>query len=110
MLARIRVEILQDYAAMQRAELAAKSADQFDLHYLRCDLLNQMQTLAMLRVFEHQASADFAQVIHRAWASAHEQFESANRLLLQLETPPLAGIAPAEPEPVELIPVTVAAP
>jgi hypothetical protein len=104
MLARIRVEILQEYAAMQRDELAAKSGEQFDRNYLQRDLLNQMQVLATLRVFEHQASADFAQVIHRTWARAHEQFELANQLLLQLETAPLAGVAPAQPDPVEVAP------
>jgi predicted outer membrane protein len=101
MLARIRVEILQQYAAMQHGELAAMSAEKFDLHYLRCDLINQMQTLAMLQVFEHQASADFAQVIHRAWAHAYEQFESAKQLLVQLEPAPLAGLAPVQSDLVE---------
>jgi predicted outer membrane protein len=104
MLARIRVEILQEYAAMQRDELAAKSTDKFDLHYLRYDLLNQMQVLSTLQVFEHQASADFAQVIHRTWARAHEQFELANQLLVQLETAPLAGVAPARPDPAGVAP------
>ena len=110
MLARIRVEILQEYAAMQRGELAATSAEEFDRHYVQCDLLNQMQVLATLKVFEHQASADFAQVIHRAWARTHEQFELANQLLLQLEMAPLAGVAPVQLDLVETIPETVAAP
>ena len=103
MLARIRVEILQEYAAMQRGELAAKSAEEFDLYYLQFDLLNQMQVLATLKVFEHQASADFAEVIHRAWARTYAQFGIANQLLLQLETRPLAGVAPLQPDLVEIV-------
>jgi len=103
MLARIRVEILQEVAALQCGELAAKSADQFDVHYLRYDLLNQMQTLATLGVFEQQASADFAQLIHRAWTRQQAHYVSAGQLLRQLETAPLAAVVPVPNELVETV-------
>lgn len=97
MLARIRLEILQEYAEMQRGDLAAKSVEEFDRYYLRCDILNQMQVLATLKVFEGEASEDFAAVIHQSWTTTKEHFDNARQLLLQLETAPLAGITPDKP-------------
>ena len=110
MLARIQLEILQEYAAMQRAERAAKSAQEFDRHFLRCDVLHQMQALATLKVFESQASADFALVIHQAWIKAKGHFDNARQLLLQLETAPLASVTPARPVLAEAVSETVAVP
>lgn len=98
MLARVRLEILQDYAAMQQQALAAASADEFDRRYLRYDLLNQMQALATLGVFEAQASEDFAQVIHAVRVRTRQQFAAAQRLLRQMETAPLADVATSQEE------------
>lgn len=103
MVARIRLEILQEYFQTLRGELSAKSAEEFDRHYLRYELANQMQMLAALRVFESQASNDFALVIHEAWTGAKEQLDHARQLMLQLETAPLAGSAAAKPALVETI-------
>ena len=86
MLARIRLEILQEYTQALRAELAIKSAGEFDRHYLSYELANQMQMLAALRVFESQASDDFALVINEAWTAAKVQLDHARQLLFQLET------------------------
>lgn len=94
MLARIRLEIQQEYAEMVRGDLAAKSNEQFDRHYLRFDVLNQMQSLAAFKVFDAQASADFARVIHLASLRAQGDLDRSRQLLLQLETAPLAETAP----------------
>ena len=98
LLARIRLEIQQDYAAMQQAELVAQSAEAFDRRYLRCDLVNQMQSLAALKVYESQASEDFARVLHRHWVRAAAQYDAARELLRQLAAPALADVAPVRVE------------
>jgi hypothetical protein len=90
MLVRIRMEILQKYGQMVCDELEAKSAAEFDRHYLHSDLLHQMQMLATMEVLAGQASADFAQVIGHAATSAKEQLVLAQQLWLQLDTLPLA--------------------
>jgi hypothetical protein len=100
MVVRIRLEILQQYAELMRSELAGKQKLEFDRHFLRGDVLNQMQMLAALQVFEGQASADFAGVIHEAWAESKDYLERAKLLLLQLETAPLAEVT-AKPALVE---------
>ena len=91
MIVRIRLEILQEYTDLVQAELASKSGDEFDKHYLRNELLHQMQMLAMLQVFESQASADFAGVIHEAAVAAQDHLSKSRQTLMQLETLPLAG-------------------
>jgi hypothetical protein len=103
MLARIRLEILQEYAQTLRGELSAKSAEEFDRVYLRFELANQMQMLAALRVFENQASDDFALVIHEAWTAAKDELLHARQLLLQLETAPLVDQTAAKPTLTEAI-------
>lgn len=95
LLVRVRLEILQQYDDAVRHELATKSSAEFDRYFLRTDLLRQLQTLATLKVFEFQASPDFAQVIHQAWSTTKERYETAKGLLRQLETAPLAETAPA---------------
>ena len=101
MLVRIRVEILQKYGQMVCRELNAEHTDEFDRHYLQCDLLHQMQMLATLEVFADQASADFAQVIRREAVAATEQLHLTRQLALQLETLPLAGNSAGKPLVVE---------
>ena len=75
-----------------RTELAAKSSEEFDRHYLRYELANQMQMLAALRVFETQASADFALVIREAWTTAKEQLDHARQLLAATGIGALGGL------------------
>ncbi len=101
LLVRIRMEVLQKYSRMVCGELKPASGDDFDRHYLQCDLLNQMQMLATLEVFADQASQDFAQVLQREAATAKEQIEHTQQFALQLETLPLAGNAAAKPLVVE---------
>jgi hypothetical protein len=103
MLARIRLEILQEYAQLLYAERASKSAEEFDRHYLRSDLLNQMQMLATLKVFEGQASDDFGRVIREAQSTASAQLDRGRQLLMQLETAPLAGAPAVKPALAETI-------
>jgi hypothetical protein len=90
LLVRVRLEILQEYDTALRCELVGKDAGEFDRHFLRSDMLRQLQLLATLKVFQSQASPDFAQVIHKLWSTANEQYALAKGLLLQLETAPLA--------------------
>lgn len=91
MIVRIRLEILQQYTDLVHAELEAKGGDEFDKHYLRNELLHQMQLLAMLQVFEAQASPDFGAVIHDAVLAAQDHLGKSRQTLVQLETLPLAG-------------------
>lgn len=91
MIVRIRLEILQQYTLLVDAELNAKSGDEFDKHYLRGEMLHQMQMLAMLQVFEAQASPDFGAVIHEAVLAAKDHLGKSRQTLVQLETLPLAG-------------------
>jgi len=91
MMVRIRMEILEAYLAEVQSGLASKTADEFDRHFLRGDVLHQMQLLAMLEVFERQASADFAGVLKQEIEAAREHLTRSRQTLLQLETAPLAG-------------------
>jgi hypothetical protein len=97
MIVRIRVEILQQYADLIAQQLAARSDVEFDRHFLRNDLLHQMQMLAMLQVFAGQASADFAEVIHAAAVLAEEQLATSRQVLLQVEATPLVSQPIAAP-------------
>ena len=67
---RVRLDIAEAYHEMLRAELAGIAPADFDRHYLHTETVNQMQVLAMLRVFEQQASAEFARVLHQATLAA----------------------------------------
>lgn len=91
MMVRIRMEILESYLAEVQSGLASKTAGEFDCHFLRGDVLHQMQLLAMLEVFERQASADFAGVIKQEIEAAREHLGRSRQTLVQLETAPLAG-------------------
>ncbi len=91
MMVRIRLEILEGYLAEVQSGLSSKTAGEFGCHFLRGDVLHQMQLLAMLEVFERQASADFAGVIKQEIAAAREHLVRSRQMLVQLETAPLAG-------------------
>jgi paraquat-inducible protein B len=97
--ARIRLEMQQEYAAMVRAELNAQPAAEFDRHFLRAEVLHQMQVVATLRVFEGQASEDFAKVIAEAGVVAGEELAAAKKLLQQVESTPAVVALPAAAAP-----------
>lgn len=97
MMVRIRMEILVGYLAEVESGLAAKTGDEFDRHFLRGDVMHQMQLLAMLEVFERQASPDFAGVIQQEIGVARDHLAQSRQMLVQLETPALAGSAIAAP-------------
>lgn len=97
MIVRIRVEILQQYTGLINQQLAARKDKEFDRHFLRSDLLHQMQMLAMLHVFAGQASPDFAEVIRSAAVLAEEQLAASRQVLLQIEAIPLANQPAVEP-------------
>lgn len=101
MVVRIRVEHLQEFARLLRRELEAKQAAEFDRHFLRMDVLNQMQMQALLKVFEGQASSDFAAVIHEVLEGGQSHLDRSRQLLLQLEAVPLTAGAPLDPPLVE---------
>jgi hypothetical protein len=67
---RLRLEIAEQYGDLLRAELSEAGSENFDRRYLAVELYNQMQVLAMLRVFEHQASQDLARIIRVATTAA----------------------------------------
>ncbi|REK15716.1 MAG: hypothetical protein DWQ37_07805 [Planctomycetota bacterium] len=98
MLVRVRLEIVQEYGDLLRVELSGKAPQEFDRAYLRTHLVDQMQLMAALKVFEGQASADFAKVIRRARAEVQDHVERAKTLLINLEDAPLVGVAAAKPE------------
>jgi hypothetical protein len=85
MMVRIRLEILQAYEDLIRAELNAADSADFDRQFLRHHLQHQMQMLAMLDVFESQASADFAAVIANQALVARQHLEGCRRLLAELD-------------------------
>ncbi len=100
MMVRIRLEILEEYLANVQSGLQTQSANEFDRHFLRGDILHQMQLLAMLEVFERQASNDFAAVIKQEIDAASEHLTHSRQTLSQLETAPLAG-APTAVIPID---------
>ena len=97
MIVRIRVEILQQYTDLINQQLAAGADAEFDRHFLRNDLLHQMQMLAMLHVFAGQASPDFSEVIEAAVVVAEEQLAASRQVLSQIESTPLAIQPAVEP-------------
>jgi hypothetical protein len=90
LLVRVRLEILQESDALLWSDLAGKTGEEFERRYLQTEILRQMTLLSTLKVFEAQASDDFAQVIHQAWTMTKDHYERARALLLQLETASLA--------------------
>jgi hypothetical protein len=63
-----------------RSELEAGESVEFDRAYSTLDVVNQMQVVALLRVFERQASREFGALIHRATSLAESQLDEARRL------------------------------
>ena len=94
---RVRLEIAEQYAGLLRAEMELTPPVEFDRHYLAIEVFNQMQIVAMLRVFEHQASADFARVLHVATVAAETQMVEARGLVDVLKN--ISQPAPLEPMP-----------
>jgi predicted outer membrane protein len=90
LLVRVRLEILQETDALMWGDLAGKSGAEFERRYLQNEVLRQVTLLSTLKVFESQASPDFAQVIHQAWTMTKQHCDQARALLVQLETAPLA--------------------
>jgi hypothetical protein len=90
---RVRLEILQETDALLWAQLNGKTSDDFDRQYLQNEVLRQMTLVSTLKVFQGQASDDFAQVIERVHGQMKKHCEQAQTLLLQMETAPLAASA-----------------
>jgi hypothetical protein len=85
---RVRLGIAQEYAQLLRAELEAAPAEEFDRRYFSVERFNQMQVLAMLRVFEQQASPDFARIVHRAAVAAESHASEARQIVEQIKLLP----------------------
>lgn len=101
---RVRLEIAEQYGGMLRAELASTPPAEFDRHYLAIEVFNQMQVMAMLRVFEQQASADFARILHVATAAAEAQFAEAHQVIEILKRlPQTVPLVPAPLAPMPLV-------
>ena len=101
---RLRLEIAEQYGDLLRAELTAAGSDNFDRRYLAVEVYNQMQVLAMLRVFEHQASQDLSRIIRLATTAAESNMLEGRQVsdLLRVTPPapsdttlPLVDAAPA---------------
>ncbi len=86
MVVRIKLEMGQEYMDSLQTDLVSNHDCGIDLRYLTIDTLNQMQTLATLKVFEGQASPEFAKVIHQARSQAAQQLELGKELLSTLES------------------------
>ena len=100
---RLRLEIAEQYGDLLRAELTAAGSDSFDRRYLAVEVYNQMQVLAMLRVFEHQASQDLARIIRVATTAAESNVLESRQVsdLIRVTPPapsnttlPLVGAVP----------------
>jgi hypothetical protein len=94
---RVRLDIAQQYADLLRAELETATPGEFDRRYLAIEVFNQMQVLAMLRVFERQASTEFARIIHLATASAEALALEAHQVTERLHDRP--GVLPTGASP-----------
>lgn len=84
---RMRLAIAQEYVQLLRAELEAAPPEEFDRRYLSVEGFNQMQLLAMLRVFEQQASPEFARIIHLAAVAAESHAGQARQMIEQIKRP-----------------------
>jgi hypothetical protein len=92
---RVRLEIAQQFAHLLRAELETAPPGEFDRRYLTVEAFNQMQVLAMLRVFEQQASKEFGVIIHHATEAAEAHALEGRRLAERLrQQPPIQPAAP----------------
>jgi predicted outer membrane protein len=92
---RIRLAIAQEYAQLLRAELEAAPKEEFDRRYVSVEGFNQMQVLAMLRVFEQQASPGFARIIRLATVAAESHTSESRQLVEHFKMPP--QVLPARP-------------
>jgi hypothetical protein len=88
---RVRLEIAQEYAYLLRAELETALPDEFDHRYLSVEGFNQMQVLAMLRVFEQQASPEFARIIHLATVVSESHASESRHLNRSPQAPPASS-------------------
>lgn len=84
---RVRLAIGQEYAQLLRAELEAALPEEFDRRYLSAESFNQMQVMAMLRVFEQQASSEFARIIHLATLAAESHSSEGRQVIEQFNSP-----------------------
>ena len=83
---RVRIQVASEYAGLLRAEFDEQSDSDFDRNYSAFDVVNQMQVVAVLRVFERQASDDFGALIGRAVAAAEGHLNEARILSLRMES------------------------
>ena len=83
---RVRLEIAGEYLQLLRAELSAAPPDGYDQRYLAIEAHNQMQVLAMLRVFEKQASPQFSRIIRPTTVAAESSVAEARQVSGQLQT------------------------
>ncbi|MEX0677402.1 MAG: hypothetical protein WD063_10020 [Pirellulales bacterium] len=83
---RVRLEIARQYTDILRTQLQACPPADFDCNFMAADLVNQMQAVAILRVFEHQASEDFAKIIRVARAAAEGHLNESRQLVQQLDS------------------------
>ncbi len=81
---RVRLDIAHQYIDLLRTELELSPPGEFDRRYIGIEVYNQMQVLSMLRVFETQASPEFARLIHRATANSESQVAEAREVVEQL--------------------------
>jgi hypothetical protein len=81
---RVRLEIAHQYVDLLRAELELAPPGEFDRRYIGIEVYNQMQVLAMLRVFEQQASPEFGRLIHLATAASEGQVVEARQVVEQM--------------------------
>jgi hypothetical protein len=82
---KVRLEIAQQYTDMLRAELELSPPGEFDRRYIGIEVYNQMQVLAMLRVFEEQASKEFGRLIHVATVATEGHLVNARTVIDQLK-------------------------
>jgi hypothetical protein len=84
---RVRLDVAGEYADLLRSELESAESAEFDRAYSTLDVVNQMQVVALLRVFERQASDDFAAIIHRATSLAESHLGEARQLAQDSDEP-----------------------
>ena len=83
----VRLDIAGEYSDLLAAELETIAPEQFDRCFRPVDRVNQMQVVAMLRVFEQRASDDLAQIIHRATVAAENQLRQGQDLVERSNDP-----------------------
>ncbi|MGD9722876.1 MAG: hypothetical protein AB7O59_22190 [Pirellulales bacterium] len=92
---RVRLEIAQQYSALLRSELELSPPGEFDRRYAGMELFGQLQWLAMLRVFEAQASPDFGKLVHLATAASEHHLLESRQVAERLHgTSPLQDVSP----------------